>query len=85
MKQARVLKMRAQGIEPSIRIGKQGITAGIVEEIKRQLAKKNMVKIKCLKSFMQSADKKKFAGELAEKTNSKVVHQVGFVIVLVKK
>jgi RNA-binding protein YhbY len=80
----KLLKIKAQGIEPSVRIGKGGITASVVDEIKNQLAKKKIVKIKCLKSFIQTRDRRLLAAELAEKTNSKAVYQVGFVIVLAR-
>jgi len=85
MDSLKLLKIKAQGMEPSVRIGKGGITQGIIEEIKKQLAKKKLVKIKCLKSFIQSRDRKVLAAELAKRTNSKVVYQIGFVIVLARK
>ena len=37
--------------QPSVRIGKTGITANIVDEIRTQLAKRKLVKIKINKGF----------------------------------
>ncbi len=69
-------------LEASIRIGKSGITDGVVKEIKKQIDKKGAVKIKLLRSFIAGKDKKKVAEEIAEKTKSKVVNMIGFVVVL---
>lgn len=78
-------KQEIQELETSIRIGKSGITEGVVKEIKKQIEKKGAVKIKCLRSFVSGKDKKEIANELAEKTKSRVVHQIGFVVVLSKR
>lgn len=85
MKIKTTLKRKARILEASVRIGKSGLTEGVVKEIIRQLDKKGMIKIKCLKSFISRKDKKAIAAELAEKTGSEIIHQVGFVIVLHKK
>ena len=85
MKTKSILKRQARVLETTIRIGKSGITEGVVKEIKKQLGRKKLIKIKCLKSFIAKKDKKAVAAELAEKTGSEIIHQVGFVIVLHKK
>ena len=72
-------------MEPVLRIGKSGLTEGVIEEIKKQLKKKKLIKIKFLKSVLEDNDKKKFAKEIASKTDSELVQQVGFVIVLNKR
>ena len=79
------LKQKAKSLEPSVRIGKSGLTESIIDEIKIHLKKKNLVKVKLLKSSIQGKDKKAVAGELAEKTSSVLVDRVGFVVVLYKK
>jgi len=79
------LVARSKLLEPVIRIGKSGLTEGIINEIKEQLKKKKLIKIKLLKAFIEDKDKKKTAKEIAAKTDSELIHQVGFVVVLYKK
>ena len=79
------LKSKAVILEPVVRIGKSGITDSIVEEIKKQLRKKELIKVKLLGSFVKGKDKKLLAKELAEKANAMIIHKVGFVVVLYKK
>jgi len=79
------LKSKAMLLEPVVRIGKAGITNNVVKEIKKQLEKKKLIKIKLLKSFVKGKNKKLVAMELAEKTDSIIVNKVGFTVVLYKK
>jgi len=79
------LKSKALNLEPTIRIGKNGLTDSIIEEIICQLNKRKLVKLKLLRAFAEDIDKKVFAKEIAEKTGSNVVHHVGFVITLYKR
>jgi len=65
-----------------VRIGKAGVTDSIVAEIKRQVFKYKTVKVKFLAGNAMGKDKKAFARDLAVKTNTKFVSQVGFVVVL---
>lgn len=64
----------------TIRIGKQGITTTIVEEIKRQLKQHNKIKVK----FLPTAAKNKIAQEIADLAEAKIVQQIGFTVVLQK-
>ncbi|MEE9524990.1 MAG: YhbY family RNA-binding protein [Candidatus Woesearchaeota archaeon] len=80
----KIMAEKAKNIQPILRIGKSGVTDGIIEEIKRQLRKRKLIKIKFLKSAIEGS-KKEFAEEIAERTRSELIHQVGFVIVLHKK
>ncbi len=85
MPDIKLLRARAKTLEPLVRIGKQGITDSIVAEIKQQLKKKKLIKIKILSNLAKKADKKALVQELADKTDAIVVEQVGFVAVLYKK
>ncbi len=79
--------MRKKGklLEPIIRIGKNGINDNVLEEIRKHLKKKKIIKIKFLKSFIKGKDRKKINNEIADKTDSVLVDQIGFVAVLYKK
>ena len=70
-------------IEATVRIGKQGITETVLKDIKTQLRRKKIVKVKFLPSAIKG-NKKELAQELAKKTGAKIVQQIGFVVVLQK-
>ncbi|NQV08324.1 YhbY family RNA-binding protein [Candidatus Woesearchaeota archaeon] len=76
------LKEKARYLEPVMRIGKNGLTEGTIIEIKKQLKKKKLIKIKFLRAFLGNNDKKQAAKEISEKTESIIIDQVGFVVVL---
>ena len=78
------LKEKAKILEPVIRIGKNGLTESTIKEIKKQLNKKKLIKIKLLRAFISDKNKKEVAKEIAQKTNSQLIDLVGFVVVLHK-
>lgn len=84
MKTKSELRSEAQGLDPVIRIGKNGLTDAVVLEIIKLLKKKRLIKIKFLRSFVEGNDRKKAASELAEKTGAVLVQLTGFVVVLYK-
>ncbi|MBI2130020.1 YhbY family RNA-binding protein [Candidatus Woesearchaeota archaeon] len=79
------LKDKVKNLEAAVRIGKNGLTEGIMNEIKRQLKDKKLIKVKMLKPFIADKDKKNAAKELAEKTGSEIVQIAGFTVTLCKK
>jgi len=66
---------------PKVRIGKNGITEGIIREVQNVLNKDKAVKIKCLK-VVPTDVAKKIGENLAKLTNSKVVDVRGKTIIL---
>jgi RNA-binding protein len=82
IKRAREL---AKNMEPLVRIGKNGLTEGIVGEVAKLLKKKKVIKVKFLHAFVEENDRKEAAAELAAKTNSIMVHQVGGIVVLMRR
>ena len=79
------LRQEAKMLEPLVRIGKNGLTEGMISEIKRILMKKRIVKIKMLRQFFEGKDKKDLASDIAEKTNSILVESIGNTLVLCRK
>ena len=65
-----------------IRIGRKGITEGLVREIKRQLDKKGYVKLRILKS-VRSYIKEEDVERLAISAGGRVVSRRGFVYLIV--
>ena len=78
-------KMKAKALDPSLRIGKNGLTQTVIAEIKKQLIKNSLIKIKMLKPFVGNRKRKEVASEIAQATGSQTIDVVGFVVVLHKK
>lgn len=78
-----------QGTKIKLKVGKNGITSGVLEEIKRQL-KRGKVEIEIQKGALLQedgslADRKVFARELAEKAGARLVRIMGYHLILDKK
>ena len=71
---------KAKELKPILRIGKSGLTEGMIKEIKKQLKQKKLIKIKFLPK--EKTNKKEYAKEIASKTDSELIQQVGFVCIL---
>jgi RNA-binding protein len=67
----------------TINIGKSGLKESVIDEIKRQLKEREIVKIRFSRAM--SLDKKSYINSILEKTNSKLVDFRGNVAVLFKK
>ena len=67
----------------TINIGKSGLKESVIDEIKRQLKDREVVKIRFSRSM--SLDKKSYINSILDKTNSKLVDLRGNVAVLFKK
>ena len=85
MPSTKELKSKAMVLDPIIIVGKSGLTDSAVKEIKIQLKKRKLIKIKFLRSIVKEKGKKELAQELADRTDSKIIMKVGFVVVLYKE
>ncbi|MBN1544339.1 YhbY family RNA-binding protein [Candidatus Woesearchaeota archaeon] len=81
----KALRSKARLLEPLVRIGKNGLTESAVLQVRKLLVKRNLVKVKFLRAFVDTNDRKEAARDLAEMTRSELVDQVGFVAVLYKR
>jgi len=79
------LKSKAQRLQPTVQIGKKGLSEEQVAEIKLQLKTRKLVKIKLLRSFSEGKNKKKIFQDLAAMTKSALIYTTGFVGVLHKR
>tara|TARA_B100001113_G_scaffold338651_1_gene321040 strand:- start:772 stop:1125 length:354 start_codon:yes stop_codon:yes gene_type:complete len=68
--------------QPSVRIGKTGITENIVEEVRGQLKKRKLVKIKINKGIYDRDSRSEVWEYLSQKTSSVIVLARGNVGVL---
>ena len=74
----------SRDFDVSVRIGKSGITPALIEEVKSQLNKKNLVKIKANKGLFEKGDMKDVWTYISSETSSIVVLARGNVAVLWK-
>jgi RNA-binding protein YhbY len=74
----------SRDFDVSVRIGKSGITPALIEEVKSQLNKKNLVKIKANKGLFEKGDMKDVWTYISSETGSTVVLARGNVAVLWK-
>jgi RNA-binding protein len=80
----RFIKRQLTDARPTIHIGKSGASEEILNEIRRQLDNKKMVKIKILKTALGSDKAKQFASKMAELTQSSLVDVRGHTFILYK-
>jgi len=73
---------KAKARHADVRIGKKGLTEGVINEIKRRLEHSNVVKVKI---GIDVEDRRKFAEEVALKTNSRLIEVRGYTFILAKK
>jgi len=70
--------------KPTIWIGKEGASSQILNEIARQLERREMVKVKVLKSAIKEEETGKIASRIAEQTESTLIDVRGHTIILYK-
>jgi RNA-binding protein len=77
------LMRRALDIDPTIHVGKDGLKDSVYEEIKAQIKKNRLVKVRILANADSETDD--VAQKIAEATGSVVVDIRGSVVVLTDK
>jgi len=78
----RELKTQAQTIKPTVRLGKAAATPEFLATLDADLARSGLVKLR-FEGFKE--ERKSLARELAEKTGSLLVQQVGHTAVFFRK
>jgi Predicted RNA-binding protein containing KH domain, possibly ribosomal protein len=77
------LMRRANELNPTVHVGKDGLDEGLFNEITAQLKNARLIKIRVLSN--SDGDAKEIAEKIAESTNSVTVDVRGGVIVLTDK
>ena len=77
------LMRRALEISPTVHVGKDGLKDSLYEEIKAQLKKNRLIKIKVLANA--DSETKEIADAIAESTGSVVVDVRGSIVLLTDK
>ncbi len=67
-----------------INIGKQGLTEGVINEIRRRLKQEKVVKVRILKNcpLLTSLDRREAAKIVAEKVGAKLIGVRGYTFLL---
>jgi len=81
----RRIKREMDAEKPSIWIGKDGVTNEIADEISRQLDKREMVKIKALKTALRDEEAKTVAARIAQQTEATLIDVRGHTFVLYRR
>jgi RNA-binding protein len=84
-KMKRRIKQKLGAEKPTIWVGKDGATAQIVNEISKQLDKREMIKAKILKTALQNEETKTIASKVAEQTESQLIEVRGHTFLLYKR
>jgi len=80
--QVRKLKGAAQRMDPSLKVGKQGLSEPFLKSLNEELTRHELVKVK----FAEFKEQKKdLAPQLAQKTGSHLVTLLGNVAVLFRR
>lgn len=77
------LMRRALEIEPTVHVGKEGFKESVAEEIKAQVKKNRLIKIKVLPNA--DTPTKEMAESISEATDTVVVDVRGSVVILTDK
>jgi RNA-binding protein len=82
IKKIKELREKSRLLNPAIRIGKLGLTEGLVKEINAQLKKKKLLKIRILRPALDEMTKEELRDKVIEKTGAILVNHIGLVITL---
>jgi RNA-binding protein len=83
-KKMRELKRRSVEREPTVWIGKSGVTNALLGQIRRQLDANEIVKVKVHKTSLQDTEVAKVADKIAEETTSEIVDVRGRTFTIYK-
>jgi len=85
MDKKRIIELRgkAQSIKPTMHVGKEGVTESVIEELKAQIKRNKLVKVKVLPSV--EADKRETATRLSEAAGAVLIEIRGNTVVLAKQ
>jgi RNA-binding protein YhbY len=69
----------------TVPVGKEGLTDSVLVEMKNQLKRHKLIRVQLNRELAGGSKKNDMKRLLAEKLNAKIVHAVGFVVVLEKR
>ena len=84
-KMKRRIKRKLGAEKPTVWVGKEGATTQIINEIAKQLDKREMIKAKILKTALKDEEAKNIATKIAQQTESQLIEVRGHTFLLYKK
>jgi len=81
----RKLKSRSRATNPTVWIGKEGVSEDLVRQVENQLRTRELVKLKLQRSALGKFETFKVAEEIAASTGSILVDVIGHTFTLYKK
>ncbi len=81
-KMRRRIKRELSGERPTVWIGKEGVTPKTVKEVSRHLEKREMVKVKILKSALKEEETRSIASKISQQTPSTLIDIRGHILIL---
>ena len=78
----RRIKRELSGERPTVWVGKEGATPKNVKEVSRQLEKREMVKVKILKSALKKEETRGIASKVSQQTGSTLIDIRGHTLML---
>ncbi|MEM2108667.1 MAG: YhbY family RNA-binding protein [Candidatus Bathyarchaeia archaeon] len=81
----RHIKYKLKDENPTIWIGKEGLTPQLSNEIEKQLAQKKMLKIKILKTALEHETAQAIAMKAAEQAGAALVEVRGHVFIIYRR
>jgi RNA-binding protein len=82
-KATRYLRARGHHVDPTVQIGKEGISAGVVAAAKEALLAHELIKVRILSE--SPVDRKLAGAELAERAGAFLVQTLGRTLLLYKR
>lgn len=82
IRQKKFLKGLAHSLSPVVKIGKEGITGGVIETIENELLYRELIKVKIGNN--SNVGKTEAAQLIPEKTGSSLVQLIGKTVILYK-
>jgi len=80
----RRIKRELSGEKPTVWVGKEGAAPKTVNEVSRQLEKREMVKVKILKSALKEDETREIASKIGQQTGSTLIDIRGHTLILYK-
>jgi RNA-binding protein len=80
----RFIKRKLRDENPTVWVGKNGVSAELLKEVEKQLAKNKMVKAKILKSALSEHETKEVTTTIAQQTGATLVEVRGHTFILYK-
>ena len=84
-KMKRRIKHELGAEKPTVWVGKEGATTQIINEVSKQLDKREMIKAKILRTALKDEEAKNIATKVAQQTESQLIEVRGHTFLLYKQ